>query len=247
MPALPISGHTPDTDAGSDLRTPSQTSHVALVTSSLPIEERERPAGNPRQVFGARLKSARERRGITLKTVAATTKVATSLFEALERGDVSRWPKGLYRRAFFRGYVVAIGLPTDSTVDEFLRLFPDEYTPIPRTARAADEPGTDPFALRLTMAPETRRARLLRGSSRTAVMDALTVLAIALALVWWTSMDVRTGAFVVALCYYPHLARLLRWRGTRRTNTTSVPHLSSERLESEPSPEPAVQVATATS
>jgi transcriptional regulator with XRE-family HTH domain len=211
MSAAPIRRHAPGAGAGSEQRPPSQSSYLALVTASLPIDDGERPARTPQQAFGARLKSARERRGITLKAMADATKVAASLFEALERGDVSRWPKGLYTRAFFRSYVTTIGLPADATLDEFLRLFPDEYTtvadPVSQTAEA--EPAADPGPMRLTLAPEGRRAAL-HGISRSALTDGLAVLLIALALVWWTSLSLGTGAAVVALCHYPQLARLFR-------------------------------------
>jgi cytoskeleton protein RodZ len=72
------------------------------------------------------VKAARERRGITLAAIAQTTKVTASLFEAFERGDLSRWPKGIYRRSYVRDYATAIGLPPEPTVREFLKYFPDE-------------------------------------------------------------------------------------------------------------------------
>ena len=223
---------------GSDPHPPAQTSHLALVTASGPLEGSERLVRNPQQAFGARLKSARERRGIPLGTVAEATKVATSLFEALERGDASRWPKGVYRRAFFRGYVETIGLSPDSAVDEFLRLFPDEYTDVPDTT-PADTPGGptgEPVALRLTFAPKDRLAGLLQ-LSKPALMDVLAVLIIAVALVWWTSLDVRTGAAVVALCCYPHLASLFR----RRTAGWRIARSLSMRSSSQRGPEPAFE------
>ena len=46
--------------------------------------------------FGARLRRERERRHITLTQIAASTKINASLFEALERDDVSRWPNGIF-------------------------------------------------------------------------------------------------------------------------------------------------------
>jgi transcriptional regulator with XRE-family HTH domain len=89
-----------------------------------------------RRSFCARLKDERARRGISLGDIAATTKVKASLLEALERGDVARWPKGLYRRAYFRDYVAAIGLPPETLVAEFLDLFSDgEERPAPVPSR----------------------------------------------------------------------------------------------------------------
>jgi hypothetical protein len=64
-----------------------------------------------RREFCLALKTARERRGLTIAQIAETTKVCPSHFEALERGELRLWPKGLYRRTFFRGYVTMVGLP----------------------------------------------------------------------------------------------------------------------------------------
>ena len=75
--------------------------------------------------FGARLRSHREQRGIDLKTIAQTTKIGVGIFEALERDDTSRWPPGIFRRAFIRAYATAVGLDPESTLSEFLERFPD--------------------------------------------------------------------------------------------------------------------------
>jgi hypothetical protein len=48
------------------------------------------------------------------------------VFAALERNDLRCWPKGLFRRSFFRDYVGMIGLSVAETCAEFIRLFPDD-------------------------------------------------------------------------------------------------------------------------
>jgi transcriptional regulator with XRE-family HTH domain len=107
--------------------------------------------------FGPRLRRERERRKISLESISANTKVSISLFEALERDDVSRWPCGIFRRSFVRSYAEAIGLDGDDVVREFLERFPD-----PDAARAESPAGAPPAetphrlsrqpALRLTLA-----------------------------------------------------------------------------------------------
>ena len=77
-----------------------------------------------RDTFGLRLRSERERRGITLETIASVTKVSADLWDGLERNDFSRWPSGVFARAFVRDYARAIGLDADEVVEEFCRLFP---------------------------------------------------------------------------------------------------------------------------
>jgi transcriptional regulator with XRE-family HTH domain len=79
-----------------------------------------------RDSFGPRLRLERERRGITLKDIAESTKIKESLFAELERSDFSKWPQGIFRRAHLCDYVSAIGLPTQPILAEYLRLFPEE-------------------------------------------------------------------------------------------------------------------------
>jgi transcriptional regulator with XRE-family HTH domain len=131
--------------------------------------------------FGAWLRDARERAGLTLDDIAASTKVGRGLLTALERNDLSRWPAGIFRRAFVRSYAGLVGLDPDRTVALFLRAFPDPLdgpdaspgAPSPRVARAREEGG-----LRLTLAPEALRwqAALARlGAAATDLMAPITV------------------------------------------------------------------------
>jgi len=83
----------------------------------------------PGSAFGPRRRQERERRQITLKAIAEDTKISRSLLEALERDDVSRWPTGIFRRAFVRSYAEAIGLNADEVVREFAERFPDPTEP----------------------------------------------------------------------------------------------------------------------
>jgi cytoskeletal protein RodZ len=91
--------------------------------------------------FGARLRQRREQQQISLSTIAEQTKIKLSLLEALERGDVSHWPSGIFRRAFIRAYAHAIGLEPDAVVREFLELYPDPteiVEPMPAIAATLD-------------------------------------------------------------------------------------------------------------
>ena len=88
----------------------------------------------------ARLRNERERRQILLSSISANTKISASLFEALERGDVSRWPSGIFRRSFIRAYAGAIGLDPDAIAREFLEQFPDPLDPPPVSVTPAAAP-----------------------------------------------------------------------------------------------------------
>ena len=79
--------------------------------------------------FGARLRTQRERQGVSLAAIADSTKIKLSLLDELERGDVSHWPRGLFRRAYLRDYAAAIGASSEPLVAEFVRLFPEDGAP----------------------------------------------------------------------------------------------------------------------
>jgi cytoskeleton protein RodZ len=73
--------------------------------------------------FGGTLRLARERRGISLRQIAASTKISLAVLEALERNDISKLPGGIFSRAFVRSYAIEVGLDPDATVHEFLERF----------------------------------------------------------------------------------------------------------------------------
>jgi len=74
--------------------------------------------------FGARLRHHREKKGVSLRTIANQTKIKLSLLEGLERDDIRHWPAGIFRRAYVRDYAQAIGLDPDGVVREFVERFP---------------------------------------------------------------------------------------------------------------------------
>ncbi|NOT45683.1 MAG: hypothetical protein HOP14_13860 [Acidobacteria bacterium] len=89
--------------------------------------------------FGAWLTRERERRQMTIATVAHRTKITGALLEGLERGDLTRWPTGIYRRAFMRAYASAVGLDVDYAMRHFSHLF-DEESPARRPEREVARP-----------------------------------------------------------------------------------------------------------
>src|SRR5688500_8929729 len=79
--------------------------------------------------FGGKLRQARERRGISLRQIAASTKISVAALEALERNDVSKLPGGIFSRSFVRSYAAEVGLDPEETVNEFLERFQGEPAP----------------------------------------------------------------------------------------------------------------------
>lgn len=138
--------------------------------------------------FGAHLKQARERRGISLRQIASSTKISTVALEALERGDFSKLPGGIFSRAFVRAYAVEVGLEPDQTLAEFdkaLGTFVDQRDEdADRQEVTADD--------RQFLEQQRKAAIALR-----VVLVVLAVLIIA-AIVWWRFVwSVRSTALVV--------------------------------------------------
>src|SRR6187402_437760 len=79
--------------------------------------------------FGGKLRQARERRGISLRQIAASTKIAAASLDALEKNNISKLPGGIFSRAFVRSYAVEVGLDPDETVKEFLERFNQDAPP----------------------------------------------------------------------------------------------------------------------
>ncbi len=170
-----------------------------------------------KHTFGPRLRSERERRGITLDTIAAATKVSADLWEGLERNDFSRWPSGIFARAFIRDYARAVGLDSDEVVDEFCRLFPIGDRRASRLIKAqAHLIGHSP-ALTETMMPtagdrrapdltaeEQARALAARYAARTvaATIDSASTLLLSAAVALPLSISFWATAGVVGLLYY---------------------------------------------
>lgn len=67
--------------------------------------------------LGERLRTARERQGITLAQVAAETRILQRYLLALEDGDYHQLPGDVYTRGFVRNYARYLGLPADELIE----------------------------------------------------------------------------------------------------------------------------------
>lgn len=183
----------------------------------------------PREAFCLALKTTRERRGLTLAEIAAVTKVCPSHFAALERGDLRGWPKGLFRRAFFRGYVEMVGWPVAEAMDEFVRLFPDDGGAAANAAAADDSP-------RLALDASWRGTAMpVVWRLAAAAIDAAVVTGLAVAVAWPAEADLAMAAAVASAGYFT-LATLVfgespaarairrrRWRAAVTAGATAEP------------------------
>ena len=86
--------------------------------------------------LGRHLRSAREAQGLTLKDVAATTKIASGTLAAIEREDFDALPAGIFRREFVRVYAAALGLDGRALAQAYVARFekpsPPPSPPPPR-------------------------------------------------------------------------------------------------------------------
>ena len=96
------------------------------MSDTLDIRRSRSKTASTRRDFGAGLREARERRGISLREIASTTKISSGALEALERNDVARLPGGIFTRGFVRSYAAEVGLDPEQTLREFLDGFPLE-------------------------------------------------------------------------------------------------------------------------
>ena len=110
--------------------------------------------------LGARLRQQREERQVALEDISAKTKIKLSLLEGLEGDDLTRWPQGIFRRAYIRSYAQAIGLEPDLVLQQFLAVYPEPEEELPLVA--PESPKRPPTRLRflLSAAFEAASARL---------------------------------------------------------------------------------------
>lgn len=166
----------------------------------MPFNSEFLPTYSPEE-FCRALKGVRERKGITLDEIAEATKVPASLFAGLERNDLRRWPKGLFRRSFFRDYVRMLGLPVTETCEEFVRLFPDpESAALAICATGPDEGHQLNVRLVLDAGWRGPRAAVL-PRILAALIDAGVIL-VAAVIAWVSGIDVTRTATLVSLAYF---------------------------------------------
>jgi len=113
--------------------------------------------------FGNRLRQQREERKIALEDISAKTKIKVALLEGLEADDLSRWPQGIFRRAYIRAYAQAIGLDPDTLLQQFVALYPEP--PEEQPLVAPESPKRPPTRLRFLL-------NAAFGAARQAATDA---------------------------------------------------------------------------
>jgi cytoskeletal protein RodZ len=153
-------------------------------------------------LFSQDLRSERERRGVTLEQIVQSTKVRRPLLAALEAGDVSKLPSGIYARGMLRGYAKAVGLPAEPLLAQFSQLCSERD----RVGAAGDR---SPSGMRLSLVPEPRWNPRSVCNMLAAVADTCTVLLGAGVIAQFTGANQWLIGGPVALAYHAAATALI--------------------------------------
>jgi cytoskeleton protein RodZ len=75
--------------------------------------------------IGETLRRERLRQGLDLKQLSDSTKISGRMLQAMEAGDLSKLPGGVFTRSFFKQYAAALGLDPAFVEAEVRELSPD--------------------------------------------------------------------------------------------------------------------------
>jgi hypothetical protein len=201
--------------------------------------------------FCARIKAARERSGVSLDQIAASTKISASLLRGLEGADLSRWPKGLFRRSYFRDYVRAVGLSPEASMAEFVRLFPDEgpasadgYQGFHSPSSAIEDPDdveSPPLSLALDDDGSAKQARM-RARLAAFAIDTTAVFMLSGAAAFLAPVGIWASLAIVAFAYHSvatvalgrsvgsHWMVSRDWRSWKKAAASPAPGSLKDRL-----------------
>jgi cytoskeleton protein RodZ len=76
--------------------------------------------------IGDTLRAARERRGVSIESLAQATKIKVKTLHAIERNAFDEVPGGLFTRGFLRSYAREVGLDPEEIVARYLAELPKE-------------------------------------------------------------------------------------------------------------------------
>ena len=98
----------------------------------------------------ARLRLAREGKGMSLRQVAEATKLSVRAIEQLEKDQLSGLPNGIYRRSIIKSVAREVGLNPDELLSEFATLHPRIF-PAPPSVVIAEPKAVTSFNKVLTI------------------------------------------------------------------------------------------------
>lgn len=92
----------------------------------------------------ARLREAREAKGLSHRQLAEATKLSVRAIELLESDRVSELPDGIYRRSIIRAVAREVGLNSEKILNEFITAHPEDLS-APSTAVFVEAKPTSSF------------------------------------------------------------------------------------------------------
>ena len=104
---------------GSSTRTDARTTHQTNVHTARRDAVVHRAPATAEVDPGLLLKRAREAKALTLDDLSRTTKINRTILGALESGDVSHLPSGVYARGFVKAYAREVGLDPDEMANQY--------------------------------------------------------------------------------------------------------------------------------
>ncbi|HLL73646.1 MAG TPA: helix-turn-helix domain-containing protein [Pyrinomonadaceae bacterium] len=113
-------------------------------------------AGGAESSLGARLRAAREARGVSLRELSDHTRIARRYLEAIEQDDYKELPGGIFNRSFIKAYAKAVGFNEAEAVSA--------YTEVARAhGEEPDELPTSRQSSRIYMDGDTARSPIVTG------------------------------------------------------------------------------------
>ncbi len=123
--------------ASEPLRT-AKTGDARLNPSSDGAPQIGRSQAMDRSSIGARLREAREEKGLSLEELGSKLRLRTAILDALERGDFDALPEPVYTTAYLRNYAQAVGLEPQPILEAYARAaVKTELPPVRELPRAA--------------------------------------------------------------------------------------------------------------
>jgi len=178
--------------------------------------------------IGAKLRSARQERGLDLATVASRTRISLRYLEAIEADDRTSLPSGFFYRSFVHQYARLVDLDTreiDSEIDLVLSM--DAPLPLPGQESAASK-NVPPMRL----APRFQRSRVYASAGALLMV----VLGCSGIYAWWHKTMSRNNAKAPQ-----QVAQLVENPKPEEKHTSPVPASLANALRPSPAPRPPAQ------
>jgi hypothetical protein len=184
--------------------------------------------------LGAYLRAHRESRDLSLKMISESTKVSLPLLDGLESDDISRWPGGIFRRAFVRSYAEAVGLDPD----DVFRRFERQYKPAQPEVPNADGAHTPAEIVALAQVTGVYRGSSTGPSPRARYLGTAADITVAMVLAFGSAAAGSRLLWPVLLIVAYYAAGILL------TGTSPMVALLGESLPARPSPTPANRIGS---